>query len=42
MAERTMAMVLKTIVAGKVTGGSNPSPSALWLVSVSGLAISHE
>jgi hypothetical protein len=26
-----MAMVLKTIVADRVTGGSNPSPSAIQL-----------
>ena len=28
MAERTKAMVLKTIVAHQVTVGSNPTPSA--------------
>jgi hypothetical protein len=28
MAEWTKATVLKTVVAVKVTGGSNPSPSA--------------
>ena len=34
MAERLKATVLKTVVALWVTGGSNPSPSALKIVDV--------